>query len=138
MKRALLLAAPLALAACTSILPNPAYPPPPPPPPVVWGNASATIGFGGQAMLGGLTIRPLAVIEDSRCPINARCVWAGRLILTVETGQPGSPPMRINMTLGQPLAVAGGTLTLIDAAPPKLAGAQGNPPASQFTFELTR
>ncbi len=135
MKRALLLAAPLALAACASYLPGPAYPPPPPP--VVWGIATATIGIGGQAMLNGLRLRPLAVVEDSRCPINARCVWAGRLILQVEVDQPGSPPLRTNMILGQPLIVAGGKLALVSAEPPKLAGAQGNPPASQFTFELT-
>ncbi len=138
MKRALLLAAPLALAACSSFMPGPPYPPPPPPP-VMWGGASATVGFGGQAMLNGLRIRPMAVIEDSRCPVNVRCVWAGRLILAVEIGQPGGgPALRTNMILGQPLAVAGGTLTLVDAAPPKLVGAQGNPPASQFTFELRR
>jgi hypothetical protein len=28
---------------------------------------------------GGLRVRPLEVVEDSRCPQNARCVWAGRL-----------------------------------------------------------
>ena len=27
---------------------------------------------------GGLRVRPLEVLEDSRCPQNARCVWAGR------------------------------------------------------------
>ncbi|MEO7635151.1 MAG: hypothetical protein ABIS38_05840 [Sphingomicrobium sp.] len=136
MKRALLLAAPLALAACASYLPGSGYPPPPPPP-VVWGNATATIGFGGQAVLNGLRVRALTVIEDSRCPINARCVWAGRLILTVEIDQPGAGPARINLTLGQPQPVAGGTLTLVAAEPGKLAGAEGNPPASRFTFELT-
>lgn len=31
----------------------------------------------------GLRVRPLEVIEDSRCPQNARCVWAGRLRLRV-------------------------------------------------------
>lgn len=132
MKRALLLAAPVLLSAC-AIAPPP-YPPPPPPP-VVWGSASATIGFGGQAMLGGITIRPLAVVEDSRCAIDVQCVWAGRLILAVELGQPGAPPQRLNLTLGQPLPVAGGTLTLVGAAPAKSAGA---PPASQFTFALNR
>ena len=31
----------------------------------------------------GLRVRPLEVLEDSRCPQNARCVWAGRLRLRV-------------------------------------------------------
>jgi hypothetical protein len=41
-------------------------------------------GIGQTADLGGgLRVRPLEVIEDSRCPQNARCVWAGRLRLRV-------------------------------------------------------
>lgn len=31
----------------------------------------------------GLRVRPLEVLEDSRCPQNARCVWAGRVRLRV-------------------------------------------------------
>jgi hypothetical protein len=41
-------------------------------------------GINETADLGnGLRIRPLDVLEDSRCPQNARCVWAGRLRLRV-------------------------------------------------------
>lgn len=41
-------------------------------------------GFNQTADLGnGLRVRPLDVLEDSRCPQNARCVWAGRLRLKV-------------------------------------------------------
>jgi hypothetical protein len=41
-------------------------------------------GINQSANLGdGLVVRPLAVVEDSRCPQNARCVWAGRLRLNV-------------------------------------------------------
>ncbi len=41
-------------------------------------------GLNQTADLGnGLRIRPLEVLEDSRCPQNARCVWAGRLRLRV-------------------------------------------------------
>jgi hypothetical protein len=41
-------------------------------------------GVGQTADLGnGLRVRPLIVVEDSRCPQNARCVWAGRLRVRV-------------------------------------------------------
>lgn len=132
MKRTLLLLAPLALSACMA-----AGMPPPSPPPVMTGSAAATIGFGGQAMLNGISIRPQTVVEDSRCPINARCIWAGRLILRAEVAAGGAPEQR-DFTLNTPLAVAGGTLTLVAAEPGKLAGGNGNPPANRFTFELTR
>ena len=42
-------------------------------------------GIGETADLGnGLRVRPLEVVEDSRCPQNARCVWAGRLRVRVD------------------------------------------------------
>ncbi len=138
MKRALLAlalvaaSAPLALAACASIAPAP-----PLLPTLMMGRATATIGFGAQAMLNGLSIRSLSVIEDSRCPINARCIWAGRLILRVDLAAGGWREQR-DLTLGTPSPVPGGTLTLVAAEPGKLAGAEGNPPANRFTFELTR
>jgi predicted small secreted protein len=41
-------------------------------------------GIGQTADLGGgLRVRPLEVLEDSRCPQNARCIWAGRLRVRV-------------------------------------------------------
>ena len=131
MKRAFFaLLAPAALAACASA-------PPIMPPPVMSGSASATVGIGGQAMLNGVVIRPIAVTEDSRCPINARCVWAGRLIL--RTGlSAGAWHETRDFLLGTSQQVSAGTLTLIAAEPGKLAGAQGNPPANRFTFELVR
>ncbi|MDX2276088.1 MAG: hypothetical protein NW206_11620 [Hyphomonadaceae bacterium] len=44
-------------------------------------------GLGDTADLGaGLSVRPIDVLEDSRCPQNARCVWAGRLRLRVAVG----------------------------------------------------
>lgn len=42
------------------------------------------VGINETADLGnGLRVRPLEVLEDSRCPQNARCVWAGRVRLRV-------------------------------------------------------
>ena len=122
--------APLALAACTSIVAAPM-------PPAQTGSASTTVGFGGEAMLNGLLIRPLSLIEDSRCPINARCIWAGRLILRADL-MAGGWRERRDLTLGTPNPVPGGMLTLVAGEPGKLAGANGNPPANRFTFELTR
>lgn len=41
-------------------------------------------GVGQTADLGdGLRVRPLEIVEDSRCPQNARCIWAGRLRVRV-------------------------------------------------------
>ena len=40
--------------------------------------------FGQVADVDGLGVRPLAVLEDSRCPATVHCVWAGRLRVRAE------------------------------------------------------
>lgn len=97
--RALVLA--VLLAACATPAPPPPYSPPPAslPPPrelspfalrVSEDNSRLAIelgrpgiaaaGFGETADLGGgLPVRPLEMLEDSRCPQDVACVWAGRL-----------------------------------------------------------
>jgi len=117
MKRLFILTA-AALAACATV-PAPAVGP--------------TAALGQIARVEGLTIRPLRVVEDSRCPINARCVWAGRMILHARVG---SAPY--DLTLGEPLAIPGGRLTLVAAEPGKTAGHETDPAAYRFTFAFER
>ena len=92
--------------------------------------------IGQSAQVGPFVVTPRAVIEDSRCPINARCVWAGRLRLRADVSFRGGRERSATvLTLGEPLAVAGGTLVLVSAEPGKLAGSPPSPPASLFGFE---
>jgi hypothetical protein len=43
----------------------------------------ARVALGETVYVDGPRVTPLAVIEDSRCPIDARCVWAGQVRLKV-------------------------------------------------------
>ena len=117
MKRTLPFFAALALAGCATV-PSASGP---------------TAGIGGVASVGTLRIRPLEIVEDSRCPANAQCVWAGRLVLRAELSQRRFRQVR-NLVLGEAQPVPGGTLTLVRVEPDKLAGPQ--PPAAppRFTF----
>lgn len=111
----------LLLAACATV-----------PPPL----ASPTAGLGQYAVVDGLRIRPIRIVEDSRCPATVQCVWAGRLV--VETEISGRAPYQLRtFELGKPeaVAVAGGTLTLAAADPAKLAGADIPRSAYRFTFQ---
>ena len=86
------------------------------------------------ANLDGLTVRPLEILEDSRCPILVRCVWAGRVRIRVEVSGDGIR----ELTLGEPVAVRGGTLTLVDVRPGKHTPEAIAPRAYQFTFRFQR
>jgi len=70
-------------------------------------------GIGQVADLGdGLSIRPLEVIEDSRCPANVQCVWAGRLRVRAEA----AGAVR-ELTLGETLETPRGTVLFAVASP---------------------
>lgn len=116
--KALVLPLAAALAACAST-------PPPGPGP--------TARLGEVATLNGLRIRPLRVIEDSRCPINARCVWAGRIILLTEV-RSAAGRTTYDLTLGEQVSLAGGRLALVAAEPGRTAGTQSEAGAYRFTF----
>jgi len=77
------------------------------------GEGVAAAGIGETADLGGgLTIRPLALIEDSRCAADVVCVWAGRLRLrALVAGETRE------LTLGEPLATPAGVVVLATAKP---------------------
>lgn len=59
------------------------------------------VGLGQTANVGALSLRPETVVEDSRCPINARCVWAGRVIVETTVWR-GEQAERRQLTLGVP------------------------------------
>jgi hypothetical protein len=111
----------VALAGCATVPPAPAGP---------------TAGLGGTASVGGLQVRPLRIVEDSRCPANVVCVWQGRLRVEAEIeAQGGGETHRTVLTLLEPTALGGGILTLAEARPVKL-DSRIEPQAYRFTFSF--
>jgi hypothetical protein len=120
MKRLLPLAA-ILLGGCASVPPA---------------KTGPTAGFGEVAGVGGVQVRPLRIVEDSRCPVNVVCVWAGRLRVEAEVDAlGGSETHRTVLTLQEPIALGGGTLTMVEAQPVKL-DAPIDPRTYRFTFSF--
>lgn len=111
----------LALAACTTVPPA---------------NAGPTAGLNQTASVGGLRIRPIEVIEDSRCPANVQCVWAGRLIVRARMNGDGWTQVR-DFELGAFQAVDQYRVTLVNAEPSKTAPGPIDPRAYRFTFDVS-
>lgn len=101
MRRALLVSATAVLAGCATV-------------PTSGGLAYARIGQ--EIRVDGPRVTPLSVLEDSRCPENARCIWAGRVRISARIVTGRGAETR-EMTLGEPIAVADGKLLLGDVQP---------------------
>lgn len=94
----------------------------------------AVARLGETVRVHGMRVTPLRVLEDSRCPQNARCVWAGRVrLLTRIDGATRE------LTLGQPVPVRGGKLQLGAVVPERTTREGTIPPrAYRFGFEFQR
>ncbi|WP_156843089.1 hypothetical protein [Novosphingobium aquimarinum] len=81
--------------------------------------------MGETAWVDGPKVTPLAVLEDSRCPMNARCVWAGRVRIRARIDLGARREFR-ELTQGEPVQVADGSLELVEVQPdPPMVGQAG-------------
>lgn len=123
MKIALPLAALIALSACATV------------PATVRADGFAALGERTRA--GALIVRPDKVVEDSRCPMNARCVWAGRVIVRTSVWD-GKRVSSQDLTLGMPITVAGVQLVLDTVEPGRTTGSSIAPGDWRFHYEVRR
>jgi hypothetical protein len=97
---------------------------------------TVTAHLNEEVRIGDLRVRPLEVVEDSRCPPDVTCVWAGRIRVRVAVSGAGEPVMEI----GRPVTVGRQRLTLVGAAPLNWAtppaGVDPNEP-KRFAFGLS-
>ena len=89
--------------------------------------------FGETVRVGRLAVRPLALLEDSRCPVGVTCVSAGRVRIDALVGK-----MRRPMTLGEPIKVEGGTLLLAEVLPNRQAEVPIAAADYRFRFSFSR
>ncbi|RDC59726.1 hypothetical protein HME9302_00920 [Alteripontixanthobacter maritimus] len=69
-----------------------------------------------------VTVTPLAIIEDSRCPPDVMCIQAGKLLVAARISELGAVSER-TMEEHVPLRLRRGMLTM-QANPPPAAGSQ--------------
>ena len=118
----LILLAPIFLAACVTTGATGAFP-------------EGPARIGQTVRVGGPTVRPIAIVEDSRCPTDVVCVWAGRVIVRVEVGT-GQGRQEMQIEQGKPVRVADGMLTLRDVTPGHRHTQPLKPGDYRFTFEF--
>ncbi len=97
---------------------------------------AADVALGQRAYADGPIIQPVAVLEDSRCPMNARCVWAGRVRVQMLWIRPNGKDQPFEVTLGESTPLADGRITLESVRPDKRTDRTIKPEDYRFSFRF--
>lgn len=95
----------------------------------------SNVRLGQTAYVNGPRVQPVAVLEDSRCPANAQCIWAGRVRLKMLWVRPEGN-QEFELILGEPKSLADGKITLTDVKPTKTVEKQAGSGDYRFSFEF--
>ena len=99
-------------------------------------DGSVDARLGQTVNVGGPRVTPLAVLEDSRCPMEARCVWAGRVRLSVRVSTGAGSAVR-EIASDKQLQVADGQLELANVMPPRSVRGPIKPADYRFSFRFS-
>lgn len=94
------------------------------------------VALGQKAYVDGPLVQPVEVIEDSRCPMNARCVWAGRVRVKMVWIRGNGEKQPFEATLGEPVQLADGQFTLESVRPEKMTNVTIKPSDYRFSFRF--
>lgn len=95
----------------------------------------SAVGLSQPVRVGDLTVTPVKVVEDSRCPINARCIWAGRLVVETRIDGAGWRDTA-DITLGETFGTHERVIALTSGEPGKTTQTEIEPADYRFTYEL--
>lgn len=99
-------------------------------------NGEASARIGETARIGDVAIRPVEVLEDSRCPVDVDCVHAGFFRVRVEIQTAGEHRTE-TMELRHGIALEDArSLRLSDVTPPRRTDWAPAPHDYRLTFTL--
>ena len=99
-------------------------------------DGSVDARLGQTVNVGGPRVTPLEVLEDSRCPMEARCIWAGRVRLSMRVTTGAGSTVR-EIASDKPLQVADGQLELSNVMPPRSVRGPIKPGDYRFSFRFS-
>jgi hypothetical protein len=102
-----------------------------------------TLRFGEQAMIegAGLTVRFAALQEDSRCPVDVVCAWAGnaRVKLKLNRSEKKAATVSLNTTLSpREASFKGYEVRLVKVDPPRKSDTPINPADYEVTLIVSK
>lgn len=101
------------------------------------GSVTFRANLGETVSALGVTVTPEEVLEDSRCPADVVCVWAGRVRIRAMLGSGLGEAPQI-FVLGEPITTEAEEVTLIGVEPGTSAGVTIMPQDYRFVFTVKK
>ena len=108
--------------------------PPPPVVPLPLPTKDATLKQ--KIHISGVTLTPIKVLEDSRCPLDVQCIQAGTVRLSVAVASADQPPLQITLTLQKPFTYGNKEITLVSVLPAPVSSQLAEERAYVFNFTV--
>jgi hypothetical protein len=97
-----------------------------------------TLKLGEVANFRGISIRPTAVTEDSRCAQDVQCIWAGTVKLEVESELDTTGKRTDTINLGTTHTIDTFAVSLLSVNPAPLAGSEITDVEYKFTIQVNQ
>lgn len=97
-------------------------------------SISAAFGLTGSAL--NVSITPMELLEDSRCPSDVQCIQAGTVRIKAKLVSSLGVSSSQEFTLMQPVTTEGETVTLVDVAPTPVSTETPDRTDYMFVFEV--
>ena len=94
---------------------------------------ASLVRIGEEVHLGGMSVRALRLVEDSRCPAGVQCIHAGTVRLAVRLTQ-GETAREAVLRLGAAEPLGAGRFVWLSAACPPPAAPGGQPAPAAYRF----
>ncbi len=93
--------------------------------------------IGTSASAFAVTVVPLEVLEDSRCPSDVQCIQAGTVRLRAQLISASGQSTMV-FALGVPVTTEAEEITLTDVVPAPKAGVRISPEEYRFIFKIEK
>lgn len=101
------------------------------------GGRTAELRIGETTKFAGTRVTVIKLLEDSRCPVEVNCVWAGRVKVSLAIERDAGTNRR-ELGSDAPIQALGGTLELLEIRPARRADRTISPRDYRFTIRYTR
>lgn len=98
---------------------------------------TVTAKIGQTVSVLGVSITPLEIVDDSRCPEDVQCIWAGTTHVRAKLVS-GMGESEVTFEIGQSITTEAEFVTLTSVNPAPKAGVTISPADYRLTFEVAK